>query len=173
MSLREYNGIKPKLGKRVFIAEGAHIIGDVEIGDESSIWFNAILRGDLHHIRIGHHTNIQDASICHVQRNLFPCIVGNYVTVGHGVILHGCRVESHCLIGMRSTILNNVHIGAESIVAAGALITEGTVIPPRSMVMGMPAKVKREVKEDEIAMIHGSAQHYCDFKNTYLEQVKG
>jgi carbonic anhydrase/acetyltransferase-like protein (isoleucine patch superfamily) len=169
MSSLEYKGIKPKLGARVFIAEGAYIIGDVEIGDESSIWFNTILRGDVHHIRIGHHTNIQDASICHVQRNLYPCIVGDYVTVGHGAFLHGCRIESHCLIGMRATILNNVQVGAESIVAAGALITEGTVIPPRSMVMGMPAKVKRAVTEEEIARIHGSAQHYCDLKDTYLE----
>ncbi len=168
MSLHEYNGITPKLGARVFIAEGAHVIGDVEIGDDSSIWFNTIVRGDVNHIRIGHHTNIQDASICHVQRNLYPCIVGDHVTVGHGVILHGCQVESHCLIGMRSTLLNNVHVGSESIIAAGALITEGTVIPPRSMVMGMPGKVRREVTEEEIARIHGSAKHYSNFKDTYL-----
>ncbi len=170
MSIREYNGTRPKLGTRVLIADGTHIIGDVEIGDESSIWFNTVLRGDVHHIRIGHHTNIQDASICHVQKGLYPCIVGDYVTVGHGVILHGCRIDSHCLIGMRATILNNVHVGAKSIVAAGALITEGTVIPPRSMVMGLPARVKRAVTDEEIERIRGSASHYCKLKNTYLER---
>jgi carbonic anhydrase/acetyltransferase-like protein (isoleucine patch superfamily) len=168
MSLHEYNGVKPKLGDRVFIAEGARVIGDVEIGDDSSVWFNTVIRGDVNWIRIGRHTNIQDGCVCHVQRDEYPCVVGDYVTVGHGVILHGCRVESHCLIGMRSTLLNDVRVGSESIIAAGALVTEGTVIPPRSLVMGMPAKVKREVTEREIERIYGSARHYSKFKDTYL-----
>lgn len=168
MPLHEYKGKKPRLGERVFIAEGAHVIGDVEIGDDSSIWFNTVVRGDIDYIRIGHHTNIQDASVCHVQMNEYPCIVGDYVTAGHGVVLHGCTVESHCLIGMRSTILNNVRVGSESIVAAGALITEGTIIPPRSLVMGLPAKVKRELTEEEVASIDAYAHRYCAFKDTYL-----
>lgn len=170
MSLHEFNGVKPRLGQRVFIAEGAQVVGDVEIGDDSSIWFNTIVRGDVDRIRIGRYTNIQDASICHVQRNQYSCIVGDYVTVGHGAVLHGCRVESNCLIGMRSTLLNNVQIGTGSIVAAGALVTEGMVIPPRSLVMGMPARVKREVTPDEIERIHRSARDYAALKDTYLEK---
>src|SRR5678809_1243508 len=143
--LLDYKGKLPKLGDRVFIADGAKIIGDVEIGDHSSVWFNAVIRGDVHYIRIGKHTNIQDLSILHVMKDQYPLVLHDYVTIGHGVMLHGCEIASHCLIGMRATILNNVKVGAHSIVGAGALITEGTVIPPRSLVLGLPAKVKREL----------------------------
>ena len=118
MSLIEYNGMRPKLAEGVFIAEGARVIGDVEIGDHSSIWFNTVVRGDIHHIRIGRYSNIQDGSVCHVMRNECPCILGDYVTVGHAAVLHGCTVESHCLIGMQATLLNDVRVGSHSIVAA-------------------------------------------------------
>jgi carbonic anhydrase/acetyltransferase-like protein (isoleucine patch superfamily) len=110
------------------------------IGDHSSVWFNSVVRGDVNFIRIGNHTNIQDGSILHVMRDQYPLVLHDHVTVGHGVMLHGCEIESHCLIGMRATILNNVKVGAHSIVGAGALITEGTVIPPRSLVLGLPAR---------------------------------
>jgi carbonic anhydrase/acetyltransferase-like protein (isoleucine patch superfamily) len=167
--LLDYKGKLPKLGERVFIAEGAIIVGDVEIGDHSSVWFNAVIRGDVHHIRIGKHTNIQDGSILHVMKDQYPLILNDYVTVGHGAMLHGCEIGSNCLIGMRATILNNAKVGAHCIVAAGALITERTVIPERSLVMGMPAKVKRPLTDEEVAHIDEYARRYYQYKETYLE----
>jgi len=167
--LLEYKGKRPTLGARVFIAEGAIIVGDVVIGDHSSVWFNSVVRGDVDIIRIGVHTNIQDGSILHVMRNQHPLILHDYVTIGHGVMLHGCEIESHCLIGMRATILNNAKIGKHCIVGAGALITEGTVIPPRSLVLGLPAKVKRELTDAEVEHIDEYARRYYQYKETYLE----
>ena len=167
--LLDYKGILPKLGERVFIAEGAMIVGDVEIGDHSSVWFNAVIRGDVNYIRIGKHTNIQDGSILHVMKDQYPLVLHDYVTVGHGVMLHGCEIASNCLIGMRATILNNAKVGAHSIVAAGALITEGMVIPERSLVMGLPAKVKRPLTDEEVAHIDEYARRYYQYKETYLE----
>lgn len=166
--LLDYKGKLPKLGERVFIAEGAKIIGDVEIGDHSSVWFNTVIRGDVHHIRIGKHTNIQDLSILHVMKDQYPLILHDYVTIGHGVMLHGCEIASRCLIGMRATILNNAKIGAHSIVAAGAVVTEGAVMPERSLIMGMPAKVKRPLTDDEVAQIEEYARRYYQYKETYL-----
>ena len=167
--LLEYRGKWPKLGERVFVAEGAKIVGDVEIGDHSSVWFNAVVRGDVDIIRIGKHTNIQDGSILHVMKDQYPLILGDYVTVGHGVMLHGCAIESHCLIGMRAIILNNAKIGAYCIIGAGALVTEGAILPQRSLALGMPAKVKRELTEAEVAGIDEYARRYFSYKETYLE----
>jgi len=167
--LLNYKDKLPKLGERVFIAEGAMIVGDVEIGDHSSVWFNAVIRGDVHYIRIGKHTNIQDGSVLHVMKDQYPLILHDYVTVGHGAMLHGCEIASNCLIGMRATILNNAKIGAHCIVAAGALVTEGTVIPERSLVMGLPAKVKRSLTDEEVAHIDEYARRYYQYKETYLE----
>src|SRR5688572_6369246 len=166
--LHEYKGKWQKMGERVYIAEGAQIVGDVEIGDHSSIWYNCVIRGDVHYIRIGKHTNIQDGSIGHVMKNQYPLILEDYVTVGHGVMMHGCKIESHCLIGMRATILNNVTVGAHSIVGAGALVTENTVIPPRSLVLGMPARVTRKLSDAEVADIDKYASRYFEYKETYL-----
>ena len=167
--LLEYRGKWPRLGERVFIAEGAKIIGDVEIGDHSSVWFNAVVRGDVDYIRIGKHSNIQDGSVLHVMKDQYPLVLGDYVTVGHGAMLHGCVIESHCLIGMRATILNNAKIGAHTIIAAGALVTERTVIPEGSLAMGMPARVKRKLTDEEIAGIDEYARRYYTYKETYLE----
>lgn len=166
--LHEYKGTWPKLGQRVYIAEGAQIVGDVEIGDHSSVWYNCVIRGDVDIVRIGTHTNIQDGSIGHVMKNECPLILHDYVTIGHGVMLHGCTVESHCLIGMRATLLNNVVVGDHCIVGAGALLTEGTRIPPRSLVLGMPAKVKRALTEEEVQSIDEYARRYYEYKETYL-----
>ena len=166
--LHEYKGVRPTLGEGVFVAPGAHVIGDVEIGDHSSIWFNTVVRGDVDYIRIGHRTNIQDGSICHGMLDECPLILGDFVTVGHGAILHGCTVESHCLIGMGATIMNNVRVGEGSIVAARALLTENTDIPPRSLVMGTPGRVKRELTDEEVAGIDEYARRYCRYKDTYL-----
>ena len=166
--LLEYKGKWPQLGERVFIAPGAFVVGDVEIGDHSSVWFNSVVRGDVHYIRIGKHTNIQDGSICHVMKDQFPLVLQDYVTIGHGVMLHGCTIESHCLIGMRATILNNARIGEYSIVGAGAVVTEGMVVPPRSLVLGMPARVKRPLSDEEVKGIDEYARRYYEYKETYL-----
>jgi len=166
--LHHYKGKWPKLGERVYIAEGAQIIGDVEIGDHSSVWFNSVIRGDVYYVRIGRHTNIQDGCVGHVQKDQCALILKDYVTVGHGVMMHGCTIESHCLIGMRATILNDVVVGEYSIVGAGALVTERTIIPPRSLVLGVPAKVKRTLTEEEVARIDEYATRYYQYKETYL-----
>ena len=170
--LLEYKGKWPRLGERVFVAEGAKIIGDVEIGDHSSVWFNSVIRGDVHYIRIGKHTNIQDGSILHVMKDQYPVVLHDYVTVGHGVMLHGCEIQSHCLIGMRATILNNARVGPHCIVGAGAVITEGTVIPPRTLALGVPARIKRELTDEEVAGIDEYARRYYQYKETYLEMGK-
>ncbi len=166
--LHEYKGKWPKLGERVYIAEGAQIVGDVEIGDHSSVWYNSVVRGDVNYVRIGKHTNIQDGSVGHVMRDTCPLIVKDYVSVGHGVVMHGCTIESHCLIGMSATLLNDVAVGEYSIIGAGALVTEGTAIPPRSLVFGMPAKVKRPLTDEEAAGIDEYARRYFQYKETYL-----
>lgn len=166
--IRTYKGITPKIAASAFIEASAQVIGDVEIGEQSSIWFNCVIRGDVYHIRIGHSTNIQDGSIIHVTNGRFPTIIGNYVTVGHGVMLHGCTIKDRSLVGIGSIILDDVEIGEESFIAAGSLVTPGTVIPPRSMVMGSPARVRREVTEEEIARIDTHWRHYIEYKNNYL-----
>lgn len=170
--LHAHRGFHPKLGRGVFVAEGAQVIGDVEVGDDSSIWFNAVVRGDIHFIRIGRRTNVQDGTVCHVMRGECPCVLGDSVTIGHGVVLHGCTVESNCLVGMNATLLNNVRIGENSIVAAGALVPEGLIVPPRSMVMGVPARVRRTLSDEEVASIAAYADRYCEYKSVYLESSR-
>ena len=166
--IRTYKGITPKIAASAFIEASAQVIGDVEIGEQTSVWFNCVIRGDVYHIRIGHSTNIQDGSIIHVTNGRFPTIIGNYVTVGHGVMLHGCTIKDRSLVGIGSIILDDVEIGEESFIAAGSLVTPGTVIPPRSMVMGSPARVRREVTPEEIARIDTHWRHYIEYKNNYL-----
>jgi gamma-carbonic anhydrase len=150
---------KPRLGKRVFVARGAVVLGDVTVGDCSSIWFNAVLRGDLNRIVIGHHTNVQDNAVLHLSDD-FPCLVGNYVTVGHGATVHACTVEDGSLIGMGATILDGAVIGAQSLVGARALVTEGTKIPPGSLVFGMPARVARPLTATEKSALRRIAMKY-------------
>lgn len=145
----------------VFIAPGATVVGEVTIGEESSVWYNSVVRGDMEPISIGAQTNIQDLSVLHVDEGL-PCVVGSRVGVGHRVILHGCTVEDDCLIGMGSILLNGVRVGAGSVVGAGALLTENTVVPPGSLVLGVPAKVVRDV-DDELRMrISETVRHYLE-----------
>ena len=147
--LIEYEGIIPDVHSSVFVAPGAMIIGDVTIGQEASIWFNSVLRGDLEPIRIGCRTNVQDGSVIHTDK-AFPCIVGDDITIGHGAILHGCTISNEALIGMGAILLTGSVIGERAIVAAGALIREGQEIPPGSLAVGVPAKVLREVTEAEL-----------------------
>jgi gamma-carbonic anhydrase len=162
-----YKGIEPKVHATVFVEESARIIGDVEIGEQSSIWFNAVIRGDVNYIRIGKRTNVQDNSTLHVTKDIFPLIIGDDVTIGHSVILHGCTVRDRCLIGMGSIILDNAEIGEDSIIGAGALVTEGMNVPPGSLVVGLPGKVVRPLKPEEIARIAKSALNYIEYARNY------
>ena len=168
--LRPYKGVWPKVGERVYVDVSAQVIGDVELGDHSSIWMNAVVRGDVHTIKIGPYTNIQDNCVVHVFKELHPTVLADHVTVGHSVTLHGCRIDSWCLIGMGAIILNDAHIGEESIVAAGSLVPEGKVIPPRSLVIGTPARVLRPVTEEEREGLRRYAQNYFEYKETYLDE---
>src|ERR1700682_6053624 len=169
MMVRAYEGKEPRLGARVFVAENAVLIGDVEIGDDSSIWFGTVLRGDVHRIRIGARTNIQDNCVLHVTAGRWPVTRADEVPVGHGAIVHGCTVERGALIGMGSRVLDGAYVGELALVGAGALVTEGMQIPPRTLAVGVPARVKRELTADEIARLEQSWKHYVDYKDRYLK----
>ena len=170
--IRSFKGITPKLGERVYVDESAQVIGDVHLGDHSSVWMCAVVRGDVHSIRIGHYSNIQDNCVVHVFKEKHPTIVGDHVTVGHSVTLHGCRIDNYCLIGMGATILNDAHVGEECIVAAGTLVPEGMDIPPRSLVMGVPAKFRRQLTEEEREGIRRYSANYYDYKESYLAELQ-
>lgn len=172
--LYSYKNLAPKLGSNTWIAPSADIVGDVTCGEECSIWFGCVVRGDVHYIQIGDRVNIQDLSMIHVthykkedKSDGNPTIIGDDVTIGHRVMLHGCTIESACLIGMSATILDGAVIGKESIVGAGALVTKNKVFPPRSLIMGSPAKVVRELSDVEVAELYASAKRYVTFKSEY------
>ncbi len=169
--IRTYDGHTPAIGKRVFLAEMCAVIGDVVIGDESSIWYGAVVRGDMMPIRIGARTNIQDGTIIHITGGRFGTTIGSDVTVGHGAILHACVVEDHCLIGMGSIVLDGSRIGSGSFVGAGALVTPGTDIPPNSMVLGSPARITRQVTVAEREQITYGAAHYVELARRYLGEL--
>jgi gamma-carbonic anhydrase len=158
----------PQVDSSTYIVHSAIVIGDVEIGSESSVWFNAVIRGDVNFIRIGKRTNIQDGCVLHVARKTFPLIIGNEVTIGHNVTLHACNISSRCLIGMGATVMDGSKIGEDCIIGAGTLITPNTVIPSGSMVVGAPGKVKRKLKDNEILSIRDSADHYVGDILSYL-----
>jgi carbonic anhydrase/acetyltransferase-like protein (isoleucine patch superfamily) len=168
--IREYSGRSPKIAGSAFIAESADVIGEVEVSMNASVWFQTVLRGDIEPIRIGAHTNIQDGSVLHTIMGS-PVIVGDWVTVGHRVVLHGCMIESHCLIGMGAILLNNVRVGEGSIVAAGALVLENTIIPPRSLYVGVPARFQRQLTDADRVFIDAHAQHYLQYKENYLAEA--
>jgi len=168
--IRPYRRKRPEIAASAYIDPAAVIIGDVVIGDDSSVWPCAVIRGDVHHIRIGARTNIQDGCVLHVMRDEYPLILGDDVTIGHSVTLHGCTVESRCLIGIGAILLNGVTIGTGSIVAAGSLLTERTVIPPGSLVVGQPGKVKRMLTPVDQATIQDYAARYVEYKNVYREE---
>jgi carbonic anhydrase/acetyltransferase-like protein (isoleucine patch superfamily) len=170
--IRPYKGIWPKLGERVYVDVSAQVIGDVELGDHASVWMNAVIRGDVHSIRIGAYTNVQDNCVVHVFKELHPTLIADHVTVGHSVTLHGCRIDSWCLIGMGATILNDAHVGEACIVAAGTLIPEGMSVPPGSLVMGVPGKVRRAISAEERQGLRRYADNYYEYKETYLAEVE-
>ena len=165
--LRPYRSIHPRVATTAFVDQSAQVIGDVVIGDESSIWMNAVVRGDVNAIRVGRRTNVQDGCIIHVMKALHSTLLGDEVTVGHGAILHGCTVGDRCLIGMGAIVLNGAEIGPESIIAAGSLIVEGFSVPARSLVMGSPGRVRRMVSDKEVQSIREYADHYVNYKNEY------
>ncbi len=166
--IRTFAGKRPVIGRGVFLAETCAVIGDVEIGDESSIWYSTAIRGDVMPIRIGARTSIQDGSVVHVTAGRFGTTIGSDCTVGHGAIIHACVVEDFCLIGMGSILLDGCTIGRGSLVGAGALVTPGTTIPPGSLVLGSPARVKRPVSDSEREQIRDGAAHYVELTRAYL-----
>jgi carbonic anhydrase/acetyltransferase-like protein (isoleucine patch superfamily) len=167
MPLYEFQGIRPTLGRDVFIAPGATVIGDVELGDESSVWFGSILRGDVYPIRLGRRTNLQDASVVHVSGGKAKTTVGDDVTIGHMALLHGCTIGHGALIGMGSTVLDLADIGDECIVAAGSLVAPGTRLAARSFVMGRPARVVRAVTDADLVWVREASAHYVQYARTF------
>lgn len=165
--LRAFGPAFPRVHPSAFIDDSAQIIGDIEIGEESSVWMNAVVRGDVHSIRIGRRTNIQDGSVVHVMAGSFPTIIGDEVTIGHSAIVHGCTIEDRCLIGMGAIILNGVRVRTGSIIAAGTLLAEGTDVPAGSLVMGSPGKVRRTVSAEEAAGIATYAANYVRYSKQY------
>jgi gamma-carbonic anhydrase len=169
--LRPFGTVTPQVAASAYVDDSAQIVGDVVIGDESSVWLNAVIRGDVNSIRIGARSNLQDGVIVHVNHDpSHPTIVGDDVTVGHGAILHGCTVDHRCLIGMGAILLNGCHIGSDTIVAAGTLIPEGTTVPSGSLVMGSPGKVRRPLTDAERAFITESAANYVRYRLAYLSR---
>src|SRR6266850_1534608 len=162
--LRPYRGTLPRIHATAFIDDSAQVIGDVEIGEESSVWMAVVIRGDVHRIRIGRRSNVQDGTIVHVMNQTHPTTIGDAVTIGHAAVLHGCTIEDRCLIGMGAILLNGSHIGSDSIVAAGSLVVEEMRVPPRSLVMGSPGKVKRPLTDDEVAGIMKYSDRYVGYR---------
>jgi carbonic anhydrase/acetyltransferase-like protein (isoleucine patch superfamily) len=168
--IRPYQNRWPKLGEGVYVDTSAQVIGDVTLGAHASIWMNAVLRGDVNAIRVGSETNVQDNSVLHCTAE-HPTTLADHVTVGHSVTLHGCRVGSYCLVGIGAIVLNGADIGDECVVAAGTLVPEGMKVPSRSLVMGVPAKVRREVTEAERLELRQLAKSYVGYKETYLAEA--
>lgn len=159
--------MRPRIHGSALVVDGAVIVGDVEIGEDASVWFGSVVRGDVNYIRIGARTNIQDMTVIHVSSNTHPTIVEEEVTVGHRVVLHGCHVERGCLIGIGAIVMDGARVGAQSLVGAGTLLTPGTVIPPRTLVIGSPGRVKRELTDDELAYLDRSWRNYVELKVRY------
>jgi carbonic anhydrase/acetyltransferase-like protein (isoleucine patch superfamily) len=166
--LRPYRGLSPRVHPSAFIDDSAQVIGDVEIGEESSVWMCAVIRGDVHSIRIGRRTNVQDGTVVHAMTGTHATAIGDNVTIGHGAIIHGCTIDHQCLIGMGAILLNGAHVGSGSIVAAGALLVEHMTVPPRSLVMGSPGKIKRLLTQAEVADIQRYADRYVGYRLDYM-----
>ncbi len=167
MSVISYLGKAPRVAASAFLAEGSVVVGDVEIGDGSSIWFGTVVRGDVNHVRIGARTNVQDLSVVHVTSRTHPTSIGDDVTVGHGAVLHGCTVRDRCLVGIGAIVLDGAVVGPDAMVGAGALVPPGMVVPPGKLVLGSPAKVKRDLTEEEIASLRRSAASYVGYAASY------
>ncbi len=171
--IRAYRGILPKIAASAYIDPSAQVIGDVVVGERSSIWPNVTVRGDVNSIRIGDDSNVQDNSVLHCDAGLYPLEIGNRVTVGHLAMVHGCTVEDDCLIGIGAVILNGARIGKGSVIAAGAVVPEGADVPPSSMVMGVPARVKRPLTDQECQRFRENAKHYVEAARIYRDEAAG
>src|SRR5438067_2556343 len=170
--IRSYEGVSPQVPGTVFVDDSAQLIGDVILGEHASIGMNAVLRGDVHSIRVGAYSNVQDCSVLHGMKERHGVFLGEYVTVGHSVTLHGCTIEDRCLIGMGSTILNGARIGAGSIIAAGTLIPEKTIVEPGALWMGSPGKFRRKLEQKDQETIMRYANNYLGYKDSYLRETK-
>ena len=168
--IRPFGSVHPQINDSAYIDESAQVIGDVQVGEESSIWCNTTVRGDMFFIRIGNRTNVQDNSVIHTRTGTHPTILEDEVTIGHSVTLHGCYIERGSLIGIGSIVLDDVRIGSQSLIAAGCLLTPGTIIPPRSLVMGAPAKVKRPLTDEEVASLDLFWENYVTYSRKYKKQ---
>ncbi|MGD0830385.1 MAG: gamma carbonic anhydrase family protein [Terracidiphilus sp.] len=166
--IRKYQGKLPEISAGCYIDPSAQLIGDVTLGEHSSVWMNAVLRGDVNAIHVGAKSNVQDCAVLHGQRNLYQVIVGDWVTIGHNATVHGCVVEDAVLIGIGAVVLNGCRVGEGSIIAAGALVPEGTVVPPRTLWAGVPAKCRRELGDKDRTLILEYAQNYLDYTEIYL-----
>ena len=166
--LRPYRGVLPRVHPTAFIDDSAQVIGDVEIGEESSVWMCVVIRGDVNRVRIGSRSNVQDGTIVHVMKDTHATLIGNDVTIGHAAVVHGCTIEDRCLIGMGAILLNGVTVGSGSIVAAGTLLPEGTQVPPRSLVMGSPGKVRRTLSDADLDEIQMYADRYVAYRLDYM-----
>lgn len=169
MIVRGYEGKNPQFGERVFVAENAAVIGDVVLGDDASIWYGTTIRGDVNFIRIGARTNVQDNCTIHVSYDTWSTIIHEEVTIGHGAIVHGCTIHRGALIGMGARVLDGAVVGEQALVGAGALVPEGMHVPPRTLVVGVPARVKRELTPEELARLDDSWKHYVEYKDRYLK----
>jgi len=169
--IRSYQGKRPVVPASCYVDVSAQLIGDVELGEQASVWMNAVLRGDVNSIRVGARSNVQDCAVLHGMRYVYPVIVGEMVTIGHNATVHGCVLEDAVLVGIGATILNNARIGEGSIIAAGAVIPEQTVIPPNSLVAGVPGKVKKTLGDEDRKMILKYAQNYLDYTAIYLAEM--
>ena len=170
--IRSYQGHTPQFPKSCYVDHSAQLLGDVILGDQSSVWMNAVLRGDVHSIRVGARSNVQDCAVLHGQRNQYPVIVGDWVTIGHNATVHGCVVEDEVLIGMGAVILNGAVIGTGSIIAAGAVVPERTIVPPRTLWAGLPAKQRRELGDTDLKLIREYAQNYLDYVAMYQAEAE-
>jgi len=168
--IRPFRGKHPQIHPTAFVEESAQIIGDVTIGAHSSVWFGAVVRGDVFHIRIGERTNVQDGTVIHVSNGTHATVLEDEVTVGHNVTLHGCHVERGSLVGIGSIVMDGCRVGEKSLVAAGALLSPGTVVPPRSLVMGFPARVKRQLTDEEVADLDVFWKNYVEYTRAYREE---
>jgi len=169
--LRSYRDITPTVSSTCYVDPSAQLIGDVVLGEHSSVWMNAVIRGDVHHIRIGSGTNIQDGAVLHGMKLLHPVIIGNMCTIGHNATVHGCTLEDEVLIGMGAVVLNGARIGTGSIVAAGAVVPEGMQVPAHSLVAGVPAQVRRSLTEADLELIRMYANNYLEYTQTYLAEA--
>jgi carbonic anhydrase/acetyltransferase-like protein (isoleucine patch superfamily) len=169
--IRSFQGQRPVVGESSYVDLSAQVVGDVVIGEHSSVWMNAVLRGDVNSIRVGNNSNVQDCAVLHGQRHLYSVTVGDWVTIGHNAIVHGCVLEDTVLIGMNATVLNNARIGEGSIIAAGAVVPEGTIVPPRTLWAGVPAKMRRELGDADRELILKYARNYLDYTEIYLRET--